>query len=105
MHLYLANLEPQIPQKMQTGCGVVLVLNGENQKYYWLCDNYGPISFYPDAAYGFYKFTVLTGFPSDAIPSKALPTKVSKYEISPETAFKVAHSVLIRSNDCVYFPG
>lgn len=89
---------------MQTGCGVVLVSNGDNQEYLWLCDNSGPISFYPDAS-GLYKFTVLTGFPSDADPSEALPTKANSYELSEETGSKLGYSVLIRSNDCVYYPG
>lgn len=90
---------------MQTGCGVVLVSNGGNQEYHWLCDNHGPISFYPDASYHLYKFTILTGFSSDAVPSEALPTKANSYQFSEEDASKVAHSVLIRWNDCVYYPG
>lgn len=89
---------------MQMGCGVVLVSNGDDQEYHWLCDSFGPISVYPDAS-GLYKFTILTGFPSDADPPEALPTKTNSYEFSEETGAKLGYSVLIRSNDCVYFPG
>ena len=93
---------------MERGCGVVLVSNGGKRDYNWLCDDYGPISFYPDVSSGHYRFTVLTGFPTDAwsLPSgEALPKKVHDYDLSEEEALKVAHSVLIRSDDCVYFPG
>lgn len=90
---------------MQTGCGVILINNGGNQVYEWLCDDHGPVSFYPDPSNGIYIFSVLTGFPSDADPFEALPTKVNNYEISKDGAFKVAHSVLIRWDDCVYYPG
>lgn len=97
---------------MERGCGVILIYNGGHQVYEWLCDNHGPVSFYPDPSNGLYRFSVLTGFPSDANPFEsdanpfeALPTKVNNYEISEDGAFQVAHSVLIRSNDCVYYPG
>lgn len=90
---------------MERGCGVILIYNGGNQIYEWICDNHGPVSFDPDPSNGLYWFSVLTGFPSDANPFEALPTKVNTYEISEEGAFKLAHSVIIRSDDCVYFPG
>lgn len=90
---------------MERGCGVILIYNKGNPIYEWLCDNHGPVSFYPDPSNGLYRFSVLTGFPSDADPLEALPTKVNNFEISEDGASGVAHSVLIRSNDCVYYPG
>lgn len=96
---------PKSSQKMERGCGVILIRNGDIQLYEWLCDNHGPVAFYPDPSNGLYRFSVLTGFPSDANEFEALPKNANMYEISEDDAFKVAHSVLIRSNDCVYFPG
>lgn len=103
--MLISTPSPKSSQKMERGCGVILIYNGGTKIYEWLCDNHGPVSFNSDPTNGLYRFSVLTGFPSDANSFETLPTKVNTYEISEDGAYKVAHSVLIRSNDCVYFPG